>query len=124
MGNKFLLFIFFGVFAASTFAQPLDVTVNGHKKENVSFSERSGNSFYMWVRDADQRVLKGITKNDITVMKHEKSVRVVSVEMLSETIEISESIVLVLDNSSSMEPDVEKMLKVLKDFLNSLGKGI
>jgi len=124
MGHKILLFIFLGVFTTSTFAQPLDVTVNGHKKENVSFSERSGNSFYMWVRDDDQRVLKGIAKNDIAVMKHEKSVRVVSVEMLSETIEISESIVIVLDNSSSMEPDVEKMLKVLQDFLNSLGKGI
>ena len=124
MGHKILLFIFLGVFTTSTFAQPLDVTVNGHKKENVSFSERSGNSFYMWVRDDDQRVLKGIAKNDIAVMKHEKSVRVVSVEMLSETIEITESIVLVLDNSSSMEPDVEKMLKVLGSFLNSLGKGI
>ena len=124
MGHKILLFIFLGVFTTSTFAQPLDVTVNGHKKENISFSERSGNSFYMWVRDDDQRALKGIAKNDIAVMKHEKSVRVVSVEMLSETIEITESIVLVLDNSSSMEPDVEKMLKVLGSFLNSLGKGI
>jgi outer membrane protein OmpA-like peptidoglycan-associated protein len=55
------------------------------------------------VRDAKQEPVLGLTVNDFAVARTDMAGKVVSVEPTSETIEVPRHLVLVLDNSYSME---------------------
>lgn len=101
----------------------LEVTITGRQAHTVIVSERSSSSFFMRVTDAAGNEVEGITTQNVAVKKSGDNVRVTRVLPLRGTDFLAKSVVLVLDNSSSMTNREEILLRSLQRFLDTLGAG-
>ncbi len=98
------------------------IQVEGQKDKTISYEERDDNTLFMRVVDDSARFVENITKDMVKMKKQGKDVRVLDVEPLTRVDELSQKIVMVLDNSSSMHDAVNELLASVKIFLNNLGK--
>ncbi len=80
----------------------LDVTINKKSVHNIDVGNRTASSFLMQVTDSMRKPVGGLTIKDVTVKKDSESVRVTRVLRLGDAPFVSNLIVLVLDNSSSI----------------------
>jgi VWFA-related protein len=101
----------------------LEVTITGRAIGKVEVRERTSSSFFMRVRDAAGKDVQGITRKNVSLRKDGERVRVTSVTPLRRTAFVTKAVVLVLDNSTSMEKSVDVLLQSVQAFLDTLGPG-
>ena len=112
------------VFLACFFANPclsmenLQVLVPNHNAK-VTFQEIDENKILVSVLDPQNDPIKGLHPDDFAVKKGIKAAKIVSAESLETSKDIGLHIVLVVDNSFSMEERkaVEPLLSALDEFL-------
>jgi outer membrane protein OmpA-like peptidoglycan-associated protein/uncharacterized protein YegL len=77
----------------------------------------------MRVTDSAGNDVRGLTVRNVGVRESGSAVRVTRVTPLGETDYLTKKVVLVLDNSNSMEKSREALLRSLQAFLDTLGPG-
>jgi outer membrane protein OmpA-like peptidoglycan-associated protein len=101
----------------------LDVTVNRKSVHKIVVGNRMSSSFFMQARDSSGKPVEGLTVKDVAVKEDSASVRVTRVVRLGATPFVSNMVVLVMDNSTSMGISGDLVQQCLKAFLDTLGEG-
>jgi outer membrane protein OmpA-like peptidoglycan-associated protein/Mg-chelatase subunit ChlD len=106
-------------FAGSGWAQET-LQVSGPKEGvNLKFRVLDANRLLVSVRDAQGNSILGLKKDDFQIKKGPKNGRILSVADLAESEDLALNIVLVVDNSFSMQERnaVKPLLAAIKEFL-------
>lgn len=99
------------------------VTVKRKAIQNIKVGSQTSSTFIMQVTDSSAKPVQGLTVKDVAANKDGEYVHVTRVTPLGATPFVSNMVMLVLDNSSSMRLSADSVQLVLKPFLATLGKG-
>jgi len=116
-----VLCLFFAVFSwagVSLALDNLEVQVL-HQKARLSFQPFAEGKMLVSVQDTNGEFIKGLKKEDFSIRQGIKTAKILSVEEVQEQRNVGLNIVLVVDNSYSMEQRkaVEPLLAALSSFL-------
>lgn len=114
-----LLFFIIIVPAAWAVETEQDIfTVKGPEvSQNLTFQEIEDGKLLVSVTDQDEKPVMGLTQKDFSILKGQRTAKVVSVEPLATSEDVGLNIVLVVDNSVSMRQ--RKAVKPLLDALEA-----
>lgn len=121
MKSRFFLLICL-CFTILTAQETITIQVEGQADKHVSYQEKGDQSLFLRVVDDSSRAVENISKEMVKISKEGTEVRILNVSPLKTVEDVSQKIVLILDNSSSMRNDVNVLLASLESFLNNLTK--
>ncbi len=121
--KKLVMFMLFALILAPLWSQMLIVIeIEGHQDKSVTVEERDEHTLFMRVLDDSAQFVENISKDLLKLKKEGKDAKVLEVEPLTRIDEVSQKIVMVLDNSSSMYDALDELLASVEIFLGNLGK--
>lgn len=110
------------VFISLAFSQTLIIiNVSGRQDKNITFEERDNNSLFLRVLDDSSHAVEGITADILNLQKEGRDAKIIDCTPLTRTEEVSQKIILVLDNSSSMSHALNELHASIDAFVNNLG---
>ena len=110
------------VFFSVIFSQTLIIiNVSGQKDKKITFKERDDNSLFLRVLDDSSHAVEGITADILNLQKEGRDAKIIDCTPLTRTEEVSQKIILVLDNSSSMAHALNERHASINAFINNLG---
>lgn len=118
------IIIAIGFLTTNLLAQNLEVTVKGHDTKNISISERDAISFYLRIDEQESIGTHDLKPNEVGITYNGNKAKATDVIKLSEFYQITGRVVLVVDNSESMEQDIDVLQESVYNFVNSLGPGV
>ena len=122
MRKQFILFIFFFVIlfcsqiSLSQDSLRIEIKNGKIKYKSLSLQPLSENRLKVSIKDFYGEEITGITKNDFSIFKKGKPTVILNVVPLSQSVNLKQRVVLVLDNSASMAP-FSKDLEAIIDEL-------
>ncbi len=121
--RRFILFLMILVmlgFYTESYAQE-ELQITGPKNASkLTFQTLEENMLLISVLDSDKNPILGLLPKDFTIKKGPKTAKILSVEPLEDSKQVSLNIVLVVDNSYSMKERkaIQPLLSALKDFFS------
>jgi len=114
----FCLICYASFFGNAVADEDIRVTVS-RGAEKVTYQAIEENVLLIAVRDVDDNPIKGLTRDDFTITKGQKTAKILSVEPLEKSREVGLNIVLAIDNSASMQQRnaVGPLLEAMETFL-------
>lgn len=122
MKNLWMFFVIVLVLSPVWSQMLVVIEISGHEDKAVTIEERDDTTLFMRVLDDSAKFVENISKELVTLRKQGKTAKVLEVEPLTRVEEVSQKIVMVLDNSSSMHDALDELLASVEIFLGNLGK--
>ena len=97
------------------------IEITGHSDKIISFETKDDTALFLRIVDDSDHAVKGISKELINLKKYGKEAKVLACTPLTRSEEVSQKIVMVLDNSSSMLHALNELHQSLQVFLKNLG---
>ncbi len=116
-----MLLYAFSCLAAEPAEEPVEVIIPGHKAK-LTHQEISENILLVSVKDEQNNPVKGLKPEDFVIKSGKRKTRIQSIEALETSESVPLNIVLVVDNSYSMQERkaIKPLLAALDEFFNSL----
>ena len=112
-----MILIMFGFYTVSQAQEELQVA-GPETASKLTFKPLEENNLLVSVLDAEENPVLGLMPKDFTIKKGPKTAKILSVEPLGESKQVGLNIVLVVDNSSSMNlrKAIQPLLSALEEF--------